>query len=79
MRSLCRGLPFQFIPSFVHEKLDSRSAKFLFEYKQLLKYFIKTIVATFFQKKEKKKKKIAMVDNYYILDKLSLVINLVVV
>ena len=76
MRSLCRGLPFQFIPSFVHEKLDSRSAKFLFEYKQLLKYFIKTIVATFFQKK---KKKIAMVENYYILDKLSLVINLVVV
>ena len=73
MRSLCRGFPFQFIPSFVHEKLDSRSAKFLFEYKQLLKYFIKTIVATFFQKK-----KIAMVESYYILDKLNLVINMVV-
>ena len=63
------------MPSFVHEKLDSRSAKFLSEYKPLLKFFINTIVATFFHKK---KKKIAMVENYYILDKLSLVINLVV-
>ena len=53
--------------------LDSSSAKFHFEYKQLLKYFIKTIVATFFQKK-----KIAMVESYYILDKLNLVINMVV-